>query len=62
MWVIKRFILRGKKNMELNLKNMHSPCQNCYIHGHLYSTEDTYCQGCEYKVLSERFIYTISEK
>lgn len=36
--------------MELNLKNMHSPCQNCYIHGHSYSPENTTCQGCEYNI------------
>lgn len=36
--------------MELNLKNAHSPCQNCYMHGHLYSPENTTCQGCEYNI------------
>ena len=36
--------------MELNLKNIHSPCQNCYIHGHLYSPENDTCQGCEYNI------------
>ena len=36
--------------MELNLKDMHSPCLNCYIHGHLYSPESVTCQGCEYNI------------
>lgn len=36
--------------MDLNLKNIHSPCQNCYIHGHSYSTDDDTCQRCEYNI------------
>lgn len=36
--------------MKVNLENMHSPCQQCYIRGHLYSPEDNVCQRCEYAI------------
>lgn len=39
--------------MKVNLENMHSPCMQCYIHGHLYSPEDNMCQGCEYAIAIE---------
>lgn len=39
-----------KTELKINLINMHSPCQNCYIHGHLYSSDDRCCQSCEYNI------------
>lgn len=36
--------------MKLNLKNIHSPCQNCYIRGVLYSPDSDGCQRCEYNI------------
>lgn len=36
--------------MKVNLSNMHNPCQQCYIRGHLYSLEDDMCQCCEYNI------------
>lgn len=36
--------------MKVNLENMHSPCQQCYIRGHLYSPKDDMCQRCEYAI------------
>lgn len=36
--------------MKVNLENMHSPCERCYIRGHLYSNEDDICQRCEYNI------------
>lgn len=36
--------------MKLNSTNMHSPCVQCYIHGHTYSPDDESCQGCEYNI------------
>lgn len=36
--------------MKLNLKNKHSPCFNCYTHGHEYSPDNSTCQGCEYNI------------
>lgn len=35
--------------MKINLKNIHSPCQWCMIHGHLYSPDNS-CQSCEYNI------------
>ena len=36
--------------MKVNLESMHSPCQQCYIHGHLYSPDDPSCRRCEYNI------------
>ena len=36
--------------MKLNLENIHSPCQQCFNHGHLYSSYDDKCQSCEYNI------------
>lgn len=39
--------------MKINLESIHSPCQQCYIHGHLYSPENNMCQRCEYAIAIE---------
>lgn len=39
--------------MKVNLENIHSPCERCYVRGHLYSPEDNICQRCEYAVAIE---------
>lgn len=39
--------------MKVNLENMHSPCQQCYIRGHSYSSDDNSCQRCEYNIAIE---------
>ena len=36
--------------MKINLKDKHSPCHQCWIHGHSYSPEDDRCQRCEYAI------------
>ena len=36
--------------MKLDLKNIHSPCCDCYARGQLYSPDDINCQRCEYNV------------
>ena len=40
--------------MELNLKNIHSPCQNCHPHGHGYSNID--CKSCEFNIAIQLLI------
>lgn len=35
---------------KVNLKNMHSPCERCYVRGHLYSPDNDSCQRCEYNI------------
>lgn len=39
--------------MKVNLKHTHSPCQQCHIQEHLYSSNDEYCQRCEYYISIE---------
>lgn len=34
----------------VDFKNIHSPCERCYIQGHSFSSEDTSCQRCEYNI------------
>lgn len=36
--------------MKLNLKDIHSPCANCYTKCHSYSSDDPICQACEYNI------------
>lgn len=36
--------------MKINLENIHSPCQQCMIRGHLYSPDNGSCQRCEYNI------------
>ena len=35
---------------KINLNNMHSPCQLCMTHGHLYSVDSEICRRCEYNI------------
>jgi hypothetical protein len=34
----------------LDLENINSPCLECYNRGHLYSSDNKYCQKCEYNI------------
>ena len=36
--------------MKINLKNIHSPCEQCFIHGYSYSPDNDGCQRCEYNI------------
>lgn len=36
--------------MKINLENIHSPCQQCMIHGYSYSPDNDGCQRCEYNI------------
>ena len=37
--------------MDLNLENIHSPCQDCFIHGHSYSPTNSRCGNCEFNIV-----------
>lgn len=36
--------------MKINLNKIHSPCQQCMIHGYSYSPDNDGCQRCEYNI------------
>lgn len=36
--------------MKINLENIHSPCEQCFIDGHRYFPDDDKCQRCEYNI------------
>ena len=36
--------------MKINLENIHSPCEQCFIHAYSYSPDNDGCQRCEYNI------------
>ena len=36
--------------MKINLENIYSPCEQCFIHGYSYSPDNDGCQRCEYNI------------
>lgn len=36
--------------MKIDVNKIHSPCMNCYVHGHSYCPEDEHCMHCEYAI------------
>lgn len=36
--------------MKIDISDPYSPCFNCIVHGHLYSSDDSRCQNCEYNI------------
>ena len=39
--------------MNVILENIHTPCQQCYMHGYSYSSDSDICQRCEYNISIE---------
>ena len=34
----------------INLENIHSPCEMCFLKGYSFSMENKKCQCCEYNI------------